>query len=51
MPPSSTASPTTQRLVQVHAIVEKIAGVNGPLLWMKVNAKAIFFSHHFHFSA
>ena len=26
----STVSPITQRLVQVNAIVEKIAGVNGP---------------------
>ena len=31
MCPYSTVSPITQRLVQVHAIVEKIAGVNGPL--------------------
>ena len=31
MRPYSTVSPITQRLVQVHAIVEKIAGVNGPL--------------------
>ena len=28
----STVSPIAQRLVQVHAIVEKIAGVNGPLV-------------------
>ena len=28
----STVSPIAQRLVQVHAIVEKIAGVNGPLI-------------------
>ena len=27
----STVSPIAQQLVQVHAIVEKIAGVNGPL--------------------
>ena len=32
MHPYSTVSPIAQRLVQVHAIVEKIAGVNGPLL-------------------
>ena len=31
MRPYSTVSPISQRLVQVHAIVEKIAGVNGPL--------------------
>ena len=30
MHPYSTVSPIAQRLVQVHAIVEKIAGVNGP---------------------
>ena len=29
--PLSTVQPITRRLVQVHAIVEKIAGVNGPL--------------------
>ena len=28
----STVSPIAQRLVQVHAVVEKIAGVNGPLV-------------------
>ena len=27
----STVSPITQRLVQVHAIIEKIAGVNAPI--------------------
>ena len=32
MLPLSTVQPITQRLVQAHAIVEKIAGVNGPLL-------------------
>ena len=31
MHPLSTVQPITQQLVQVHAIVEKIAGVNGPL--------------------
>ena len=31
MHPYSTVSPITQRLVQVHATVEKIPGVNGPL--------------------
>ena len=31
MHPLSTVQPITQRLVKVHAIVEKIAGVNGPL--------------------
>ena len=31
MHPLSTVQPNTQRLVQVHAIVEKIAGVNGAL--------------------
>ena len=31
MHPYSTVSPITQRLVQVHAIVDQIAGVNGPL--------------------
>ena len=30
MHPYNTVSPITQRLVQVHAIVEKIAGVNAP---------------------
>ena len=29
--PSSTVQPITQRLVQVHATVVKIAGVNAPL--------------------
>ena len=32
MHPYSTVSPIAQQLVQVHAIVEKIAGVNGPLM-------------------
>ena len=32
MHPHSTVSPTTQRLVQVNAIVDRIAGVNGPLV-------------------
>ena len=32
MHPYSTVPSIAQRLVQVHAIVEKIAGVNGPLL-------------------
>ena len=31
MHPYSTVSPIAQRLVQVHEIVEKIAGLNGPL--------------------
>ena len=31
MDPYSTVSPITQRIVQVHAIVEKIAGVNGSI--------------------
>ena len=31
MDPLRTAQPITQRLVQVHAIVEKITGVKGPL--------------------
>ena len=35
MHPYSTVQPITQRLVQVHAIVEKIAGVNGPLILTK----------------
>ena len=30
MDPLSTVQPITQRLVQVHTIVEKIAGVNVP---------------------
>ena len=34
MCPYSAMSPIPQRLVQVQAIVEKIAGVNGPLLAM-----------------
>ena len=29
--PLSTVQAITQRLVQVHTIVEKIVGVNGPL--------------------
>ena len=31
MHPLSTVQPITQLKVKVHAIVEKIAGVNGPL--------------------
>ena len=30
MHPLSTVQPITQLLVQVHAVIEKIAGVNGP---------------------
>ena len=42
MHPYSKVSPITQQLVQVHAIVEKIAGVNGPLLSLKNLNSAAF---------
>ena len=42
MHPYGTVSPIAQRLVQVHAIVEKIAGVNGPLHEKRKELKFIF---------
>ena len=55
MHPYSTMSPITQLLVQVHAIVEKIAGVNGPLVMVTNSSTGIHtFCHlgtvvkHFH---
>ena len=46
MHPYSTVSSIAQRLVQVHGIVEKITGVNGPLI-TEFDCESLFFRDNF----